>query len=168
MDGLKSDRISRSSNTKGADMKKQKNKNSFGPGSNQRPHGINGLQLQPCTLPTELPKVLSKCVLLEFIYRYLFLPQPHSSSGTLFTLPGLDPARHYYLQHTSASNLDAYLSLTNGLSFFIMEDDLLLIVLTIIKLVCPGSVSLSCGVFLDWSVLIAAYRLAALVSAAVT
>ena len=73
-----------------------------------------------------------------------------------------------HFQHTSASNVVAYLSLTNGLSFFIMEDDLLLIVLTIVKLVCPGSVSLSCGVFLDWSVLIAAYRLAALVSAAVT
>ena len=36
---------------------KAKGKKSFGPGSNQRPHGINGLQLQPCTLPTELPKV---------------------------------------------------------------------------------------------------------------
>ena len=49
-----------------------------------------------------------------------------------------------------------------------MEDDLLLVVLTIVKLICPGSVSLSCGAFLDWSVLIAAYRLAALLSAAVT
>ena len=49
-----------------------------------------------------------------------------------------------------------------------MEDDLLLIVLTIVKLVFSGSVTLSCGVFLDWSVLIVAYRLAALVSAAVT
>ncbi len=49
-----------------------------------------------------------------------------------------------------------------------MEDDLLLVVLTIVKVICPGSVSLSCGAFLDWGVLITAYRLAALISAAVT
>ena len=84
-----------------------------------------------------------------------------------------DPARHTlhynpqrYIKHQCIELTTS--SFTNYISFFIMEDDLLLVLLTIIKLVCPGSVSLSCSAFLDWSVLIAAYRLAALISAAVT
>lgn len=50
----------------------------------------------------------------------------------------------------------------------IMVDDFLLVVLTI-RALWPGSFclpSLSCAAFFDWSVLIAAYRLAAVVSAA--
>ena len=59
--------VIRLSSTKSSNMKKQKDKNSFGPGSNQRPHGINGLQLQPCTLPTELPKVMRRRDILSYI-----------------------------------------------------------------------------------------------------
>jgi hypothetical protein len=50
----------------------------------------------------------------------------------------------------------------------IMEDDFLLVILTI-KALWPGSPcfsSFSCASLLDWSVLIAAFRLAAVVSAA--
>jgi hypothetical protein len=50
-----------------------------------------------------------------------------------------------------------------------MQDDLLLAILTILRIfypVCASSLPESCGLFLDWSVLIAAYRLAAVISAA--
>lgn len=54
----------------------------------------------------------------------------------------------------------------------IMQDDLILVMLTI-KIVCtplfclPSSLSVLSGAFLDWSVLIAAFRLASVISALV-
>ncbi len=54
------------------------------------------------------------------------------------------------------------------LTISIMEDDFILVILTI-KALWPGSScfsSFSCASLLDWSVLIAAFRLAAVVSAA--